>query len=229
MELDSLGQAVLGCLGDNEITASEDIVKGDGCRPPGYNHHRTAFLRLVLVIGLFGHSVGAGGKIVDLDFTRRIGGNGLVDPVALNAEFDSINLAVLGGLDDFCAAIADLDIQVAGDGVADRLCVGHNILQGGFVRAIFAVRPCDNAAAAGIAFGRGDGYRAAGRFICRDGELIAVYREADTGLVCLEGIPPKDIVAVRQGRGVFFTVPFQFDVLRSAGASGKKAGSLECA
>ena len=111
-----------------------------------------AFLGHILVIALLGDGINAGHQIVDVNFTVSVGGNGPIDALAGDGEDNAIHLAVLAGLDDFSAAIADLQIQKGCDRVADRSTVGDHILHGA-VRAIVAIAPHHNALTQGLLFG----------------------------------------------------------------------------
>ena len=87
-----------------------------------------------------------------MNFTVSVGGNGLIDALAGDGEGNAVHLAVLAGLDDFSAAIADLQIQKGCDRVADRSAVGNNILHGA-VRTIVAIAPHHDALTQSLLFG----------------------------------------------------------------------------
>ena len=152
MELHTLVQSVLGGLGHGQITAAEYIVEGNRRRLPGKHGNTVAFLGYILVITLLGDGINAGHQIVDVNFTVSVGGNGLIDALTGDGEGNAVHLAVLAGLDDFGAAIADLQIQKGCDRVADRSAVGNNILHGA-VWAIVPIAPHHNALTQSLLFG----------------------------------------------------------------------------
>ena len=152
MELHTLIQPVLGCLGHGQIAAAEYIVEGNRRRLSGEHGNAVAFLGHILVITLLSDGIGAGHQIVDANFTVPVGGNGLIDALAGDGEGNAIHLAVLAGLDDFSAAIADLQIQKGCDRVADRSAVGNNILHGA-VWAIVPIAPHHNTLTQSLLFG----------------------------------------------------------------------------
>ena len=152
MELHTLVQSVLGGLGHGQITAAEYIVEGNRRRLPGKHGNTVAFLGYILVITLLGDGIDTGHQIVDANFTVSVGGNALIDALAGDGEGNAVHLAVLAGLDDFSAAIADLQIQKGCDRVADRSAVGNNILHGA-VRTIVAIAPHHNTLTQSLLFG----------------------------------------------------------------------------
>ena len=110
-----------------------------------------AFLGYILVITLLGDGINAGHQIIDANFTVSVGGNGLIDALAGDGE-GNVHTAVLAGLDDFGAAVADLQIQKGCDRVADRSAVGNNILHGA-VWAIVPIAPHHNTLTQSLLFG----------------------------------------------------------------------------
>lgn len=152
MELHALIQPILGGLGHGKLAAAEHIVEGNRRRLPGKHGDTVAFLRLVFVIALLGDGIGAGHQIVDANFTVPVGGNGLIDALAGDGEGNAVHFAVLAGLDDFGAAVTDLQIQKGCDRVADRSAVGNNILHGA-VRTIVAIAPHHDALTQSLLFG----------------------------------------------------------------------------
>ena len=152
VELHALIQPILGGLGHGQIAAAEYIVEGNRRRLPGEHGNAVAFLGHILVIALLGDGINAGHQIVDVNFTVSVGGNALIDALAGDGEGNAVHLAVLAGLDDFSAAIADLQIQKGCDRVADRSAVGNNILHGA-VRTIVAIAPHHDALTQSLLFG----------------------------------------------------------------------------
>ena len=152
VELHTLIQPVLGGLGHGQIAAAEYIVEGNRRRLPGKHGDTVAFLGHIPVITLLGDGIGAGHQIIDANFTVSVGGNGLIDALAGDGEGNAIHLAFLAGLDDFSAAIADLQIQKGCDRVADRSAVGNNILHGA-VWAIVPIAPHHNTLTQSLLFG----------------------------------------------------------------------------
>ena len=152
VELHTLIQPILGGLGHGKLAAAEYIVEGNRRRLSGKHGNTVAFLGLVFVIALLGDGIGAGHQIIDANFTVSVGGNGLIDALAGDGEGNAIHLAVLAGLDDFSAAIADLQIQKGCDRVADRSAVGNNILHGA-VWAIVPIAPHHNTLTQSLLFG----------------------------------------------------------------------------
>ena len=130
---------------------------------------------------MLGHGVNAGSKVVDLNDTACTCLNGFVHAVARNGKGNALDLAVLGSLDDLGAAVADLDVQIAFHGVADRSTVSDHILHCS-VGAVMAVTPHHNAFA-NIGFGSRD-YQGLCR--CRfggDRQCITTGRKIDSGLL----------------------------------------------
>ena len=152
MELHALIQPILGGLGHGQLAAAEHIVKGNRRRLPGKHGDTVAFLGYILVVSLFSDGINAGHQIVDVNFTVSVGGNGLIDALAGDGEGNAVYPAVLAGLDDFSAAIADLQIQKGCDWIADRSAVGNNILHGA-VRTIVAIAPHHDALTQSLLFG----------------------------------------------------------------------------
>ena len=152
VELHTLIQPVLGGLGHGQIAAAEYIVEGNRRRLSGEHGNAVAFLGHILVITLLSDGIDTGHQIVDVNFTVSVGGNALIDALAGDGEGNAVHLAVLAGLDDFSAAIADLQIQKGCDRVADRSAVGNNILHGA-VRTIVAIAPHHDALTQSLLFG----------------------------------------------------------------------------
>ena len=152
MELHALIQRILGGLGHGKLAAAEHIVEGNRRRLPGKHGDTVAFLGHILVIALLGDGINAGHQIVDVNFTVSVGGNALIDARAGDGEGNAVHPAVLAGLDDFSAAIADLQIQKGCDRVADRSAVGNNILHGA-VWAIVPIAPHHNTLTQSLLFG----------------------------------------------------------------------------
>ena len=152
VELHALIQSVIGGFGHGKLAAAEYIVEGNRRRLSGKHGNTVAFLGLVFVIALLGDGIGAGHQIVDANFTVSVGGNALIDALAGDGEGNAVHLAVLAGLDDFSASIADLQIQKGCDRVADRSAVGNNILHGA-VWAIVPIAPHHNTLTQSLLFG----------------------------------------------------------------------------
>ena len=146
MELHALIQSVIGGFGHGQITAAEYIVEGNRRRLSGKHGNTVAFLGLVFVIALLGDGIGAGHQIIDANFTVSVGGNGLIDALAGDGEGNAVHLAVLAGLDNFSASIADLQLDKRFYGVADGGRIGDGILNAA-VGAVLIVRPDKDAAA----------------------------------------------------------------------------------
>ena len=152
VELHALIQPILGGLGHGQFATAKHIVEGNRRRLAGKHGNTVAFLRLVFAIALLGDGIGAGHQIVDANFTVPVGGNGLIDALAGDGEGNAVHLAVLAGLDDFGAAVTDLQIQKGCDRVADRSTVGDHILHGA-VRAVVAIAPHHNTLTQSLLFG----------------------------------------------------------------------------
>ena len=185
VELHTLIQPVLGGLGHGQIAAAEYIVEGNRRRLPGKHGNTVAFLGYILVVALFSDGIDAGHQIVDANFTVPVGGNGLIDALAGDGEGNAVHPAVLAGLDDFSAAIADLQLEKRSYRVADGGRIGDGILNAA-VGAVLIVRPNKNAAA-GSASTCGDRHIAAGSRIGGDSERIARHAEMEACLTGGEG------------------------------------------
>ena len=185
MELHALIQPILGGLGHGKLAAAEHIVEGNRRRLPGKHGDTVAFLGHILVIALLGDGINAGHQIVDVNFTVSVGGNGLIDALAGDGEGNAVHPAVLAGLDDFSAAIADLQLEKRSYRVADGGRIGDGILNAA-VGAVLIVRPNKNAAA-GSASTCGDRHIAAGSRIGGDGKRIARHAEMKARLTGGEG------------------------------------------
>ena len=185
MELHALIQSVLGGLGHGQIAAAEYIVEGNRRRLSGEHGNTVAFLGHILVIALLGDGIGAGHQIVDANFTVLVGGNGLIDALAGDGEGNAVHPAVLAGLDDFSAAIADLQLEKRSYRVADGGRIGDGILNAA-VGAVLIVRPNKNAAA-GCASTCRNRHIAGGSRIGGDSERIARHAEMEACLTGGEG------------------------------------------
>ena len=185
VELHALIQSVLGGLGHGQIAAAEYIVEGNRRRLPGKHGDTVAFLGYILVVALLSDGIDTGHQIVDANFTVPVGGNGLIDALAGDSEGNAIHPAVLAGLDDFGAAVADLQLDKRFYGVADGGRIGDGILNAA-VGAVLIVRPNKNAAA-GSASTCGDRHIAAGSRIGGDSERIARHAEMEACLTGGEG------------------------------------------
>ena len=185
VELHTLIQPVLGGLGHGQIAAAEYIVEGNRRRLPSEHGNAVAFLGHILVIALLGDGINAGHQIFDVNFTVSVGGNGLIDALAGDGEGNAVHLAVLAGLDDFSASIADLQLDKCPYGVADGGRIGNGILNAAVV-AVLIVRPNKNAAA-GCTSTCGDRHIAGGSRIGGDSERIARHTEMKARLTGREG------------------------------------------
>ena len=185
VELHALIQPILGGLGHGQLAAAEHIVKGNRRRLPGKHGDTVAFLGYILVVALFSDGINAGHQIVDVNFTVSVGGNGLIDALAGDGEGNAVYPAVLAGLDDFGAAVTDLQIQKGSYRVADGGRIGDGILNAA-VGAVLIVRPNKNAAA-GSASTCGDRHIAAGSRIGGDSERVARHAEMKARLTGREG------------------------------------------
>lgn len=185
MELHTLVQSVLGGLGHGQITAAEHIVEGNRRRLSGKHGNTVAFLGYILVIALLGDGINAGHQIIDANFTVSVGGNGLIDALAGDGEGNAVHPAVLAGLDDFGATVADLQLDKCPYGVADEGRIGDGILNAA-VGTVLIVRPNKNAAA-GSASTCGDRHIAGGSRIGGDSERVARHAEMKACLTDREG------------------------------------------
>ena len=185
MELHTLVQSVLGGLGHGQITAAEYIVEGNRRRLPSEHGNTVAFLGYILVVALFSDGIDTGHQIVDANFTVPVGGNGLIDALAGDGEGNAVHPAVLAGLDDFSAAIADLQLEKRSYRVADGGRIGDGILNAA-VGAVLIVRPNKNAAA-GSASTCGDRHITGRSRIGGDSERIARHAEMKARLTGREG------------------------------------------
>ena len=221
VELHTLVQSVLGGFGHGKLAAAEHIVEGNRRRLSGKHGNTVAFLGLVFVIALLGDGIGAGHQIVDANFTVPVGGNGLIDALAGDGEGNAIHLAVLAGLDDFSAAIADLQLEKRSYRVADGGRIGDGILNAA-VGAVLIVRPNKNAAA-GSASSCGDRHIAAGSRIGGDSERIARHAEMKARLTGGEGKLRQHAVGIRKLSNILTAVPRKLNGLCAAAASAHKA------
>ena len=185
MELHALIQPILGGLGHGKLAAAEHIVEGNRRRLPGKHGDTVAFLGHILVIALLGDGINAGHQIVDVNFTGSVGGNALIDALAGDGEGNAVHPAVLAGLDDFSAAIADLQLEKRSYRVADGGRIGDGILNAA-VGTVLIVRSNKNAAA-GSASTCGDRHIAGGSRIGGDSERIARHAEMEACLTGGEG------------------------------------------
>lgn len=128
MELHTLNKVVLGGFNNLEIAALQDIAEGHGCSLTGYNGDAAGFLRHIAVVAQLSYGIDSGHEVVDLNLSAVFGLHGLIHAVALYMEVNAVYFAVLGGFDDFGAAVGYLYIQIALNGVADRLGIGNQIL-----------------------------------------------------------------------------------------------------
>ena len=223
VELHALIQSVIGGFGHGKLAAAEYIVEGNRRRLSGEHGNTVAFLGLVFVIALLGDGIGAGHQIVDANFTVPVGGNGLIDALAGDGEGNAVHPAVLAGLDDFSAAIADLQLEERSYGVADGGRIGDGILNA-TVGTVLIVRPNKNAAA-GSASSCGDRHIAAGSRIGGDSERIARHAEMKARLTGGEGKLRQHAVGIRKLSNILTAVPRKLNGLCAAAASAHKAGA----
>ena len=222
MELHALIQPILGGLGHGKLAAAEHIVEGNRRPLPGKHGDTVAFLGHILVIALLGDGINAGHQIVDVNFTVSVGGNALIDALAGDGEGNAVHPAVLAGLDDFSAAIADLQLEKRSYRVADGGRIGDGILNAA-VGAVLIVRPNKNAAA-GSASTCGDRHIAGGSRIGGDGERIARNIETEAGFAGGEGKLRQHAVGIRELGNVLTAIPRKLNRLCAA-ASAHKAGA----
>ena len=221
MELHPLVQSVLGGLGHGQITAAEHIVEGKRRRLSGEHGNAVAFLGHILVITLLSDGIDTGYQIVDANFTVPVGGNGLIDALTGDGEGNAVHPAVLAGLDDFSASIADLQLDKRFYGVADGGRIGDGILNAA-VGAVLIVRPNKNAAA-GCTSTCGDRHIAGGSRIGGDSERIARHAEMKARLTGGEGKLRQHAVGIRELGNVLTAVPRKLNGLCAAAASAHKA------
>ena len=225
MEFDALGHIVFGGLDYLEVTALQNIVESHGCRLPGHHSYSAALLRLIFVFRLFGYGVNSRIEMIHLNLATVCRLNSFIDTIALNAERNPVNLAVLGGFYDFCRAVGYLDIEITFYRIVDLLCVGDGILQLS-VRAANTVCPGDDAAPLGVFLFCGNRDGTARRFVGGDRQLISIYGKMNSRNTCRKRVTPKHIVFVGERSGVLFAVPFQFDILRFTCGFGEEARQL---
>ena len=222
MKFYTFNHVVLGGLDHLEIAAFENVVECYGCRLPGYHSDSAALLRLIFVFRLLGYGINSRIEIIHLNLTAVFRLNSFIDTVSLNAERNPVNLAVLAGFYDLCRAIGYLDIEITFYRIVDLLCVGDGILQLS-VRAVNTVRPSDDAAPLRIFLFCGNRDGTARRFVGGDRQLISIYGKMNTRNACGERIVGEHIVFVGERSGVFFAVPFQFNILRFTCGFGEEA------
>ena len=112
-------------------------------------------LRDIFINGLFRYGIYAGHKIIKLKLTTVCCGNSLINSVACDSEFDTVNLSVLAGFYNLARTVADFHFYKAADRVADILTVRNDILNTVTGR-VFTVRPNNNALASAVCFGCGN-------------------------------------------------------------------------
>ena len=101
----SLLQPVLGCFGNLQCPALEDVVE---CyRRCAARHYRDALggLRFVFVVCLLGDFIDAGQQLVQQECPVGLGGDELIDAVAGNAEGNAAHLAIFRSLDELQGTI----------------------------------------------------------------------------------------------------------------------------
>ena len=178
-----------------------------------------------MVKNLFGNSVDAGSNAVKLDFPGAVGVDRPVKAVAGDIERNARHITVLGSFYDLHAAQADFHIEIAFDGVGDRLRIGHKVLLCP-IRPNMAVRPGNDTPALGIVFGGGNGNRAVRRCFGGNGQLVAADGAVNAGGRSGKGIIAQDVVGVGQRGAIPCAIPNQLNVLHLAGAAGKEAGQF---
>lgn len=104
VELHAFLQAVFGNLGNGQIAALQGVVKGHGRGLVRDNRYNLTVLRLIFIRRQLSHRIFAGLQIINCDLTTVLGFHGLIDAVTLNTETDTVDLAVLGGLNDHARA-----------------------------------------------------------------------------------------------------------------------------
>ena len=101
MKFYTFNHVVLGGLDYLEVAAFENVVECYGCRLPGYHSYSAALLRLIFVFRLLGYGVNSRIEMIHLNLATVFRLNSFIDTIALNAERNPVNLAVLGGFYDF--------------------------------------------------------------------------------------------------------------------------------
>ena len=139
-EFHALGQPVLGSLFDCEVAAAELVAEIDGRHLTADYGYTANLLRNIFVIFGFGHGVNSGLEVVYLNHAAVYGFNGLVDAVALNAEGNTVHLAVLADLDDFGTAVRNFQTDISLDRVINLLTESDSVLISA-ARLICTVRP----------------------------------------------------------------------------------------
>ena len=225
MKFYTFNHVVLGGLDHLEVAAFENVVECYGCRLPGYHSYSAALLRLIFVFRLFGYGVNSRIEMIHLNLATVCRLNSFIYAIALNAERNPVNLAVLGGFYDFCRAVGYLDIEMSFYRIVDLLCVGDGILQLS-VRAVNTVRPSDDAAPLRIFLFCGNRDGTARRFVGGNRQFVSAYGKMNTRNACGERIVGEHIVFVGERSGVLFAVPFQFDILRFTCGFGEEARQL---
>ncbi len=219
------GRPAEKCYG--EITAAQYVIERNGCGLSCKNSHTMRFLRNILVVGLLGYGIGAGHKIVDLNFAFAVGSNGLIYSVTDNGELDTIHLAVFGSLDDLRTAVADLKLDKRLYRVGNGCSIGHCVLNTA-IGTVLVIRP-DKDTTASHASACRDSNITGRSIVSGDSQLISGNREVEAGCAGREGKLGKYIVRVSQFGNVLTAVPFQFNGCRLACALTHKARILNMA
>ena len=89
------------------VAALQGVIEIDRCHLTADDGDTAHLLRLVFVVALLGDGVNAGSEVVDLNDTACARRNGLVHAIAGDRKGNALDLAVLTGLDDLGAAVAD--------------------------------------------------------------------------------------------------------------------------
>ena len=191
MELHALDQPVFGGLGNFEIAAAKGVVEGYGRGLAADDGDGLCRLRLVLVIGLLRHRIGAGEQ-VEIDGTVLAGCDRLIDAVAGDRKLDALDLAVLTGFHDVSDALGfrvQLEIEI------------HGIFRTGGHRLLAGAAPNEHLAHTEVGFLLcGDHHGAGDHALAREGILISAA--GDSNAAGREIEIGQGVVGVGQGNAV---------------------------
>ena len=215
MEGHAFIQAVFRSLCHAKLPALQDIVEGNSSSLPADDRHTAGLLRLVSVVALLGHGIGAWHKVLDKDLAVGVCSDCLIYTFSDNGEGNTGNNSVFGRFDDLGRAIAHLDFQERLNGIAHGRGVSHGILM--TAGLMFTVAP-DNNTGSRLILCRTDCHR-----VCRgsgssDCELIAADAEVHAGDVGSKAEVGENPVGIGQGSSVLAAVPLKLDLLSASGA-----------
>ena len=172
----ALVEIILRGLHDLQISTLELVVEVHSGNLTGNDRHTAGLLRLILVVVHFGHGVGTGHQVIDLNLALGVGLDGLIDAIAGNGESKVVYLSVLRGLDDLSRTVGYLKIEKCLHGVTDRLCVGDNILLAASLIEC-SVRPGDDTTTGRANLISGNSYAVRRSIRCCDNELVSADAE----------------------------------------------------